>query len=172
MKDFQTDMAGNPGARFLILLMAGEHDGDQAGKMLSLVRALSGEEDVCLRTVRVHSWNEDLSPWPAPAVFGDEDFGDGAAQLLDFLLAEAVPEQAGDRRVLLGGYSLAGLFALWAGYQTDRFSGIAAASPSVWFPRFTDYMRENTMQADAVYLSLGDKEALSFSSSLLQNSFI
>ena len=62
------------------------------------------------------------------------------------------------RRVYLGGYSLAGLFALWAGYQTDRFDGIAAASPSVWFPDFTQYMRDNRMQVGRVYLSLGDRE--------------
>ena len=42
--------------------------------------------------------------------------------------------------------------------QTDRFDGIAAASPSIWFPHFTEYMRENQIRADAVYLSLGDRE--------------
>ena len=62
------------------------------------------------------------------------------------------------QRVFIGGYSLAGLFALWAGYQTDRFDGIAAASPSIWFPHFTEYMRENSLNAGAVYLSLGDRE--------------
>lgn len=63
-----------------------------------------------------------------------------------------------DRRVFLGGYSLAGLFALWAGYQTDRFSGIAAASPSIWFPGFDEYMNSHTIHAGSVYLSLGDRE--------------
>lgn len=65
---------------------------------------------------------------------------------------------AGPKRIFLGGYSLAALFALWAGYQTDRFDGIAAASPSMWFPGLPEYMRSHPMQADAVYLSLGDKE--------------
>ena len=37
-------------------------------------------------------------------------------------------------KIILGGYSLAGLFALWASTQTDLFYGVAAASPSVWFP--------------------------------------
>ena len=58
----------------------------------------------------------------------------------------------------IGGYSLAGLFALWAAYQTGRFKGVAAASPSVWFPGFTDYMKAREIQTKAVYLSLGDKE--------------
>ncbi|WP_382735999.1 hypothetical protein [Agathobaculum butyriciproducens] len=32
--------------------------------------------------IKVERWNDDLSPWCAPAVFGHEDFGDGAAALL------------------------------------------------------------------------------------------
>ena len=63
-----------------------------------------------------------------------------------------------NRTYYIGGYSLAALFALWAAYQTDIFKGVAAASPSMWFPRFADYMKENRIKADSVYLSLGDKE--------------
>ena len=59
---------------------------------------------------------------------------------------------------ILGGYSLAGLFVLWAGYQTDRFEGISAASPSVWYPQWVDYISEKRPLAKSVYLSLGDKE--------------
>ncbi len=90
----------------------------------------------------------------APAVFGNEDFGDGAAEMLAGTLS--LVEEG--KRTVIGGYSLAGLFALWAGYQTDAFSGIAAASPSVWFPGFTEYMAQHRMQAQRVYLSLGDRE--------------
>ena len=60
--------------------------------------------------------------------------------------------------VILGGYSLAGLFALWASYQTDRFEGIVAASPSVWFPKWIEYATINKPLAKSIYLSLGDKE--------------
>ena len=41
-------------------------------------------------------------------------------------------------KLYLGGYSLAGFFSLWAAYQTDRFAGVAAVSPSVWFPGWMD----------------------------------
>ena len=58
----------------------------------------------------------------------------------------------------IGGYSLAGLFSLWAAYTTDVFAGVAAASPSVWFPEFTGYMESNRIGCNSVYLSLGDKE--------------
>ena len=43
-------------------------------------------------------------------------------------------------------------------HQTDVFQGVAAASPSVWFPGFSEYMKENRIQANSVYLSLGDRE--------------
>ncbi len=60
--------------------------------------------------------------------------------------------------VILAGYSLAGLFALWAAYQTDTFAGICAASPSVWFPGWVDFAKAATPRTRCVYLSLGDKE--------------
>ena len=53
---------------------------------------------------------------------------------------------------------MAGLFALWTAMQTNRFDGIAAASPSIWFPGFLEYMKRQKVQSDCIYLSLGDKE--------------
>ena len=109
-------------------------------------------------------WQEDLTPWPGKAVFkGQPDFGNGAARTLGYVTDTLLPALTAQRtnvpRVILGGYSLAGLFALWAGYQTDRFDGIAAASPSVWYPGWTDYAAGHPFRARAAYLSLGDREA-------------
>ena len=148
---------GNPGADLTLVQMTDDHDIEIIENEVSLIRDLSGGQDFCLKAVKVHSWNHDLSPWPAPAVFGKEDFGDGSAESLRFLLDEVLADSSA-RKVYIGGYSLAGLFALWAGYQSDRFDGIAAASPSIWFPHFTEYMKNNLTQVDAVYLSLGDRE--------------
>lgn len=122
---------------------------------LTQIRELT-QTPFSLIAIAVDDWNRDLSPWSAPPVFGKEPFGDGAKETLDYIL-EACSDQS--RSYILGGYSLAGLFCLWAACETDRFSGIAAASPSVWFPNFTDHLRENKLQTDAVYLSLGDAEA-------------
>ena len=63
-----------------------------------------------------------------------------------------------DGKAILGGYSLAGLFALWAATQTDALYGVAAASPSVWFPGWSEYEAAHPIQAQRVYLSLGDRE--------------
>lgn len=106
---------------------------------------------------RIRHWNVELSPWKAPAVFGREDFGEGASNTLCYVLDELVTRFKGNR-YCLGGYSLAGLFALWSGYQTDVFSSIVGASPSVWFPKWIEYADRHQMKANRVYLSLGDKE--------------
>ena len=106
---------------------------------------------------RIRNWNVELSPWKAPAVFGREDFGEGASNTLCYVLDELVTRFKGNR-YCLGGYSLAGLFALWSGYQTDVFSSIVGASPSVWFPKWIEYADRHQMKANMVYLSLGDKE--------------
>ncbi len=59
----------------------------------------------------------------------------------------------------LAGYSLAGLFALWAAYECDTFSGIACCSGSLWFKNWDIYMREHILKRKcSVYLSLGGKE--------------
>lgn len=105
----------------------------------------------------ISDWNAELSPWKAPAVFGREDFGDGASKTLCYVLDELVPRFKGNR-YCLGGYSLAGLFALWSGYQTDVFSSIVGASPSVWFPRWIEFAESHQIKANRVYLSLGNKE--------------
>ena len=150
---------GDPAADILLVQMVDDHDLAVIESEVSFIKELSGGQSFCLKAVKVDNWNKDLSPWPAPAVFGRDDFGAGAEETLAYLLTEAVPHKINSpQKVYIGGYSLAGLFALWAGYQTDAFSGIAAASPSIWFPGFTEYMKENELHAHAVHLSLGDRE--------------
>ncbi len=156
---FDTYTYGDPAADTLLVQMVDDHDLEVIESEVSFIEEFSGGQSFCLKAVKVDSWNKDLSPWPAPAVFGREDFGAGAEETLAYLLKEVVPHKTNSpQKVYIGGYSLAGLFALWAGYQTDVFSGIAAASPSIWFPGFTEYMKKNELHARAVYLSLGDRE--------------
>ena len=61
----------------------------------------------------------------------------------------------------LAGYSLAGLFALYAIYQTDLFSRVGSMSGSLWFPGMKEYIfsHEPQHQLDCIYFSLGDKES-------------
>jgi len=145
---------GDPDAPTVLVQMVNDHDLEGMGSEVAEIRKLT-EKKFYLIAVKVRNWNNDLSPWKAPAAFGKEPFGTGAADTL----AEVLKLCAGREKIrIIGGCSLAGLFALWAVYQTDVFSAAAAASPSVWFPGFIEYMQERRPRAGSVYLSLGDRE--------------
>ena len=183
MKTFEY---GDPAASTVLVQMADDHDLAVLENEAALIKELSGK-DLRLIAVKVNDWNHDLSPWKAPAVFGNESFGDGAestlSEVLKLLSDIGKDTPYGDGRIdvsgnskmdlsgnskmdlsgtartyYIGGYSLAGLFALWAVHQTDLFAGAAAASPSIWFPGFLDYMKEHEIKTKSVYLSLGDRE--------------
>ena len=146
---------GNPDSTIVLVQMIGDHELSGMEKEIACIRESAGD-DFFLRAFQVDDWNRELSPWQAAAVFGDEGFGGCAGETLDVVLPELADRE---KKYYIGGYSLAGLFALWAAYQTDLFTGVVAASPSIWFPGFVDYMKTNTIQADKVYFSLGNREA-------------
>ena len=111
-------------------------------------------------------WNRELSPWACDGTVRDaEPFGGQASGFLDELLNRIIPKVELSLPLPptwrgIAGYSLAGLFSLWALWQTDAFDRAASASGSLWFPGFIDYAHEHTMPntSGAVYLSLGKKE--------------
>ena len=145
---------GNRESSNVLIQMVDDHDLSVIESEVKAIAERAGD-DYYLVALKVDDWNRDLSPWNAPAVFGSEAFGEGAKETLSGVLAELNDP---GKRYYIGGYSLAGLFALWAAFQTDRFEGVAAASPSVWFPGFVDYMSEHPIHTRKVYLSLGDRE--------------
>ena len=139
-------------------------------------------EGVSLVNIGVDLWEENFSPWCAPRVFAKgPNFGDGAQKTLDTLINQVIPwaeselSESPSYRALVG-YSLAGLFSLWAGVsqqvacgcQPDdapatTFQRIGAVSGSFWFPSLLDYV-DQQLSGGAVglthaYLSLGDREA-------------
>lgn len=177
-----TQMSSVAGAPIVYLL------GDVADN--SPIQVLEG---VSLVNVGVDLWEENFSPWCAQRVFAKgSNFGDGAQKTLDTLINQVIPWTESDLteppayRVLVG-YSLAGLFSLWAGvsqqvargYQPDdapsqpsaphvdapapTFQRIGAVSGSFWFPGLLDYvdqqLRGGVVGLTHAYLSLGDREA-------------
>lgn len=153
---------GEVHAEYLLLQMTGEHELQSMDNEVAAIAQSS--RNFLLATVPVKSWNDELSPWEAPAVWGKESFGGNAAGTLRFLTEQAIPTLKKqfalpeNVRIILGGYSLSGLFALWASTQTALFSGVAAASPSVWFPGWMKFEQQHPIQAQRIYLSLGDRE--------------
>lgn len=175
---------GNRKSRNVLIQLGDDHDLARLQGQLSSLRKQAASSDWMLIMVPVEDWGHDLSPWKAPAAFGDEEFGDGASETLNFLLEDLIPaldqylSESSDlektdeddltgpflknselkRQYFLCGYSLAGLFALWAAYQTDLFKGVAAVSPSVWYRGWLDYARAHRPLCSKIYLSLGTKE--------------
>lgn len=145
---------GNPEADTVLIQPTGEHELASLENEVREIEKRTSKEFRFIAT-KVENWNDDLSPWKASAVFKTEDFCGGASKTLENIIALCADK---NRKYYIGGYSLAGLFALWAVCQTDIFSGVAAASPSVWFPGFIDYMKTYKMKSQNVYLSLGDRE--------------
>lgn len=147
---------------------------------------------ISLVKVSVERWEENFSPWCAPRVFAKgPNFGDGAPKTLDVLINQVVPWVESELSVppsyrVLVGYSLAGLFSLWAGMSqpsvsqpdvsqqvacvcqpdavpTPTFQRIGAVSGSLWFPGLLEYvdqqLRGGVVGLTHAYLSLGDREA-------------
>lgn len=145
-------------ATHLLIQPIDEHDLELLDQEIEAIKKMS-DKPFSLVAFMIKDWNQELTPWAAPAVFGKVPFGSGAEKTLEFITSRLLPEvQENIPHLILGGYSLAGLFALWAGYQTDKFDGIVAASPSVWFPKWIEYATDNKPLAKSIYLSLGDKE--------------
>ena len=156
---FPAANAGSP----LVVLNTFENEGaavrSEAAKLT--------DADYSLAAVSITDWNGDLSPWAIPPLFkNDEPFTGGADAYLSVLTGEIVPAvvtELGSKPayIALAGYSLAGLFAVYAMYRTGLFSRTASASGSMWYPGFTEYAmsHEPAVLPDKLYLSLGDKEA-------------
>ena len=112
-------------------------------------------------------WNHDMVPWDSPPAFKNADPCTGGADDYLRLLTEKIIPMA-EKEILgmpswrgIAGYSLAGLFALYAIYRTDLFSRVGSMSGSLWFPGMKDYIfsHEPKRQPDHMYFSLGDKES-------------
>ncbi len=111
-------------------------------------------------------WNKHLSPWPAERIAkGIGPFVGKADIFLKELEKEVVDELSRchlkPSAIYIAGYSLAGLFALYSLYKTELFDGVACCSGSLWYPGFTDFIKNNEFckQPKKLYMSLGDKES-------------
>lgn len=141
------------------------------GEQLLARLSEAGTPAVSLMEAKVPSWDDYLTPWPAAGILKGRVFGGHAAAFLEELLKELSKIPAStvscNRKIFLAGYSLAGLFSLWAMTRSDIFSGCVCCSGSLWYPGFTEYMEEVLLgEAEGfhtekeIYLSLGKKEPL------------
>ena len=147
----------------LIVFNTFEGDGEDVYKELQNMGCTS----INLLVVGNIDWNHDMSPWYMPSIYSKEkSFSGGADEYLKLLIEEILPKteeliEGVPKFTGIAGYSLAGLFAVYAMYQTDVFDRVASMSGSLWFSNFIEYCKRNEYKRlpDKIYFSLGDKEA-------------
>ena len=128
-------------------------------------------KEFILVSIAVKNWNNDLTPWEClPLYKGDNEYLGYADNYLKEIENNIIPRveeyitNTLNKKILyygIAGYSLAGLFALYSGFKTNKFKRIASASGSLWYPKFSEYVKNNKLSTniDKIYFSLGNKEA-------------
>lgn len=147
----------------LIVFNTFEGDGEDVYQALQNMGCTS----INLLVVGNIDWNHDMSPWYMPSIYSKEkSFSGGADEYLKLLIEEILPKtkeliEGVPKFTGIAGYSLAGLFAVYATYKTDVFDRVASMSGSLWFSDFIEYCKINEYKRlpDKIYFSLGDKEA-------------
>lgn len=138
---------------------------DEGRKVYATAQA-AGCPPFTLVAVSDLNWNHDMVPWDSPPVFKNAGpCTGGAEKYLRLLTGEIIPaaerELSGKPRWRgIAGYSLAGLFALYAICRTELFSRAGSMSGSLWFPGIKEYLftHEPKCLPECMYFSLGDKE--------------
>lgn len=117
------------------------------------------------------NWNKEMSPWYIKRLYNSEDdYSGDADKYLITLTTIIIPEVSKVINDLLNieisyysiaGYSLAGLFAIYSLYKTNLFKRVISCSGSMWYPKFTEYVKTNNLKIipDKIYISLGNKES-------------
>ena len=135
-------------------------------KVFEAARA-SGCPPFTLVAISDLDWNHDMAPWDSPPAFKNAAPCTGGADDYLRLLAEEIIPTA-EKEIAgvpswrgIAGYSLAGLFGLYAIYRTDLFSRVGSMSGSLWFPGMKEYLfsHELKRRPDCMYFSLGDRES-------------
>lgn len=146
-------------SRTIVYIVMGQEDAQTVWAMLE-------EPKPALAAISGVDWNRELSPWCAPRVFrGGEGFAGGGSAFLSVLTGQILPLVEAQLDIVpasraIAGYSLAGLFSLWAAFQTDAFDRIASISGSLWFDGFLNYIKSAAppKALRQAYLSLGSRE--------------
>ena len=145
---------------YILIQTLGEHERSLFDQTAQLIADATGVPFV-LAAFQVFDWNLDLTPWHDDAISRKPEVGTMTSETLRYVTEALLPvleTEYGKIPVILGGYSLGGLFALWSASQTDRFAAVAAASPSLWIRDWLEFAKEHPVKAEKVYLSLGDQE--------------
>ena len=94
---------GNPESDIVLIEPVGDHTLNEIPNPVERIKT-NTKKEIQMLAIKVDNWNQELSPWKAPAVFGKEAFGEGALNLLTEILKLCSDK---NKKYYLGGYSLA-----------------------------------------------------------------
>ena len=80
---------GEAHAEYLLLQMTGEHEVQSMDDEVAAIA--QSAHQFLFAAIPVENWNDALSPWEAPAVWGKQGFGGNAADTLRFLTEQVIP---------------------------------------------------------------------------------
>ena len=144
----------------LLIQPTSAHEAEWANREVELIKEKT-DIPFALITFDVADWERELAPWSDSLLSKREDVGGHAQETLGFIESSLLPrmrEVYGELPCILGGYSLAALFALWAAYLSSSFLAIAASSPSVWLKGWPEFTQTHTPQTESIFLGLGEQE--------------
>ena len=166
--------------KVLLIQTLGAQERGSIDTVVTMIREMTGDASFVMAAFAIGDWEAELTPWHDPAVSKRQAVGAHAGETLRYITDELIPylqykyadadlKSASSESeflnplqyplpIVLGGYSLGGLFSLWSGSESDCFAAIAAMSPSVWIAGWQDYACQHPVQTHYVYLSLGDRE--------------
>lgn len=147
------------------VLYWGIAQGDEMGEAIAARMAERlGETSWTLVAHEAENWNQAYSPWALLSTEGGAEFSGSARETLTWLTQACMAQvegrmPGGAASRLIGGYSLSGLFSLFAFYESGLFDGVASCSGSLWYPGWKEYaLGRSAPKGSCVYLSLGRKE--------------
>lgn len=121
--------------------------------------------DCSIVQVCVDNWDVSLTPWPAAPTSQDDNFQGHGPQTLDALVHSWIPRIEAAASISpsargIAGYSLAGLFSLYAFECEPAFSCVGSGSASLWYSEWCERLRNKmpAKQGGYAYLTLGSKE--------------
>ena len=152
--------AGEQQPQVLLIQTLGEQERDSIDNEVTMISEATGASFV-MAAFAIGDWEEELTPWHDPAISKRQAVGEHAFDTLDYITKSLIPylkERFGNLPVVLGGYSLGGLFSRWAASKSECFEAVAAVSPSLWIDGWCGFSDVHPVYARYVYLSLGDRE--------------
>lgn len=152
--------------------MKGISEYQRYGEGIRYIYIIGGEEfvssfplsfpDTVFVSIKVEDWNRYLSPYRAENPFRKGDYFSGDADtLLSSIINDLIPmvenkEKTSERYLL--GYSMGGLFSLYAASLSNAWKGVGSVSGSLWYINYDEYVSSYRLLTEKIYLSLGRKE--------------